>query len=83
MERLFELLTELSVDPFKQEEFARDPEGFALAAGLGAEERAALARLRGGAGDAGAAGVVWARCATCVDPGPDPMPDPDPPIFDA
>jgi hypothetical protein len=83
MERLFDLLTELSVDPFKQQAFARDPEAFAASFGLGEEERAALSALRAGAPSAGPPGLSWSRAMTCVDPGPDPMPDPDPPIFQA
>lgn len=74
-ERLFELLTELSSDPFQQEDFARDPEAVLDAAGLTPEERLALGRWRKG----GVPGLPGLRSAALFDPGPDPSPDPDPP----
>ena len=79
MERLFNLLTELSIDPIKQEAFTRDPAGAATKAGLSAEEQALLAHWR--RDQPGAAGGPWAKAAFCLDPGPDPNPDPDPPTL--
>jgi hypothetical protein len=80
---MFELLTELSVDPFTHDAFLRDPEGVAAAAGLSLEERAALFGFRRDDGDPAIANGVWARCACCADPGPDPEPNPDPSAKDA
>ncbi|KYF74049.1 hypothetical protein BE17_21020 [Sorangium cellulosum] len=75
MDRLFDLLTELSIDPFKQAAFVADRQDELLTE----EERAAL-RQPGPPGAQGAiAGGAWTRCAGIFDPGPDPEDDPDPP----
>lgn len=79
MERMFELLTDLTIDPFKQEAFRRDPASFMKDAGLTPEEAARFSELGGLPGELIAKGA-WARCAAAVDPGPDPCPDPDPAI---
>lgn len=79
MERMFELLTDLTIDPFKQEAFRRDPAAFLKDAGVTPEEAALLSEL-GAAPAESIANGAWARCAGCVDPGPDPFPDPDPGI---
>jgi hypothetical protein len=70
-------LTELALDPFHQETFARDVSELIRAAGL-MPDLAALARGPAGAGPIGPG--MWAPCATCIDPGDDPSPDPDPPV---
>ncbi|WP_437870097.1 hypothetical protein [Sorangium sp. So ce363] len=44
MDRVYDFLTELNIDPFQQLAYAQDPAGVAAAAGLGPDEQAALAR---------------------------------------
>lgn len=82
MERMFKLLSDLTEDPFKHEAFLSDPESFMRESGLTAEEMAELAQLSGSPSTAAANGA-WARCAGCIDPGPDPYPDPDPANIEA
>ncbi|HEX2567970.1 MAG TPA: hypothetical protein VH877_00340 [Polyangia bacterium] len=77
MDHIFELLTELSIDPFLNEAFIRDSKDILLQAGLSPEDPAALARATGD-GVTLARGA-WARCAVLVDPGFDPIDDTDPP----
>ncbi|KYF74051.1 hypothetical protein BE17_21030 [Sorangium cellulosum] len=75
MDRVFKLLTKLSVDPFEHAAFtARGQE-----AALTDEGRAALGRARSPEAQAEIAGGAWSRCAWIADPGPDPDEDPDPP----
>jgi hypothetical protein len=73
-ERLFNLLTELSRDPFKLDTWLHDPAAIMKDAGLSPVESDALLgcldrRDR-------AAGTV--RAAFWIDPGDDPDPNPDP-----
>ena len=77
MENMFELLTNLSIDPFAQEAFRRDPEAFMKDSGLTTGEMARFLDLAGSQSE-GIAKGTFARCAAAVDPGPDPVPDPDP-----
>jgi hypothetical protein len=79
MDQIFELLTELSIDPFLHETFVRDPRDILLRAGLAPEDPAALARAAGVGGSGILAEGAWERCALLVDPGFDPLDDPDPP----
>ena len=62
MNSAFQLLTELSTDPFYLEAFLRNPDPL-------------IGRVDMVREDPG----TWARCATCTDPGYDPLPDPDVP----
>jgi hypothetical protein len=74
MNQLRATLTEIGIDPYAQDAYARDPEGFLAAAGVAAEARATLARRDWrDLGDSLGSGA-WERCAACVDPGPDPLP---------
>ncbi|WP_437330861.1 hypothetical protein [Sorangium sp. So ce381] len=66
MDHLFDLLTELSIDPFKQNELLTD------------EERAALEQRGSPEVQAAIADGAWTRCAGLFDPGPDPNEDEDP-----
>ncbi|XYH92285.1 hypothetical protein ACMHYB_30935 [Sorangium sp. So ce1128] len=75
MDRLFDLLTELSIDPFKHAAFVADRQDELLTD----EERAALRQPGPPEAQAAIAGGAWARCALIADPGPDPDEDPDPP----
>ncbi|WP_437878893.1 hypothetical protein [Sorangium sp. So ce513] len=69
------LLTELSIDPFRLDDFLHDPDP------LLAEKGVAVDGLAGSTGlSAVAADETWTRCAACFDPGYDPLPDPDVPI---
>jgi hypothetical protein len=72
MDPVFQLLTELSVDPFQLDRFMRDPDPLMAELGMDPVELSALARA-----DALAPAETWARCAACFDPGHDPLPDPD------
>ncbi|WP_437301767.1 hypothetical protein [Sorangium sp. So ce388] len=78
MDHLFKLLTELSIDPFKQAAQVADRQ----AALLIDEERARLEQPGSPEVRAAIAGGAWSRCAFILDPGPDPEPeeddDPDP-----
>lgn len=71
MSHIVDTLTQLSIDPFEQDGFARDRAGYL--AGLAPEARAALEQpdpaLTAALGD-----VAWSRCAGLFDPGPDPLP---------
>ncbi|WP_437642009.1 hypothetical protein [Sorangium sp. So ce854] len=75
MDRLFDLLTELSIDPFKQAAFAANRQHELLTE----EERAALRQPGPPEAQGAIAGGAWTRCAGIFDPGPDPEDDPDPP----
>lgn len=74
MDPAFNLLTELSIDPFQLDDFLRDPDPLARAAGVAPEDVRRLARPA----DLPAGGL-WSRCAACADPGFDPLPDPEVP----
>jgi hypothetical protein len=71
MSQIIDTLTQLSIDPFAQDGFARDPEGYraSLAPGAAAALAQPARALAAALGD-----VAWARCAGCFDPGPDPLP---------
>ncbi|MGK3993467.1 hypothetical protein [Sorangium sp. So ce1024] len=73
MNHLFDLLTELSIDPFKQAAFVAERQ-YEL---LTEEEQAALRQPVAPEAQASIAGGAWARCAFVLDPGPDPDDDPD------
>ncbi|WP_437617415.1 hypothetical protein [Sorangium sp. So ce1151] len=69
------LLTELSIDPFRLDDFLRDPNPLLAAEGIGLEDLAGCTDLSVAAAD-----ESWARCAACADPGYDPLPDPEVPV---
>lgn len=73
-ERLFDLLTDLSLDPLKLDAWLRDPAAVMADAGLSSAESAALLRRLDGKGRA----ARPACGATFFDPGDDPEPNPDP-----
>lgn len=73
MDAIFELLTDLSTDPYLQDAYRRDPEAVMRRAGLSASQQARFL-ARDAAPVAG-----WQPCTTTGDPGPDPFEDPDPP----
>ena len=73
MDHLFYLLTELSIDPFKQAAFVADRQDELLTD----EERAALEQPGSPEVQAAIAGGAWTRCASLLDPGPDPEEDED------
>ncbi|WP_437292042.1 hypothetical protein [Sorangium sp. So ce406] len=68
MDHLFNLLTELSIDPFKQAAQAVDRSAELLTD----EERAGLEQPGSPEVQAAIAGGAWSRCAFVLDPGPDP-----------
>lgn len=76
MDSMSLLLTELTVDPFHLEAFLRDPDPLATAMGLTAADIPRL-MLSVKSAPFGKADGSWARCASCSDPGHDPLPDPD------
>ena len=77
-DRLRDLLTELSIDPFKRDALLGDPAGVMAAAGLSVSEQELLAhRIARAAGHAPAEQPVT-RAALIFDPGDDPDPNPDP-----
>ncbi|WP_438021203.1 hypothetical protein WMF18_19950 [Sorangium sp. So ce315] len=68
------LLTELSIDPFRLDDFLRDPDPLLAAEGISLKELAGCTDRFALAADG-----TWARCAACGDPGYDPLPDPEVP----
>ncbi|MRG92327.1 hypothetical protein [Polyangium spumosum] len=72
---LFDLLTQLSVDPFKFEALLRDPAKVMAEAGLSPAEQALIERRLQGESHAATPPV---RGAFVWDPGDDPDPNPDP-----
>ncbi|WP_437617422.1 hypothetical protein [Sorangium sp. So ce1151] len=74
MDHLFDLLTELSIDPFRQAASVADRQHELLTD----EERAALEQPGSPELQTAIAGGAWARCAFILDPGPDPEEDEDP-----
>ncbi|WP_437651087.1 hypothetical protein [Sorangium sp. So ce362] len=74
MDHLFDLLTELSIDPFKQTALMADRQDELRTD----EERAALEQRGSPEVQAAIAGGAWTRCAGLLDPGPDPSEDEDP-----
>lgn len=74
MNPVFQLLTELSVDPLRLDEFLRDPEPPISSRGVDPGDVASLMRPAGIAADG-----TWERGAAFYDPGYDPLPDPDVP----
>lgn len=77
MDRLFNMLTELSVDPFKQHAFARDPARVIAESGLDSTERALLAGWGRAEHDGAIASGAWTRGAAFFDPGEDPPEEPE------
>ncbi|WP_438021211.1 hypothetical protein WMF18_19990 [Sorangium sp. So ce315] len=73
MDHLFNLLTELSIDPFKQAAQAVDR----LAELLTDEERAILEQPDSPEVQAAIARGGWSRCTSLLDPGPDPEQEED------
>jgi hypothetical protein len=71
MQRVFDELTALMLDPYRRAEAGRDPVEWARAAGLTADQAA----LAGEARPDQAAGGPWQPCETCWDPGDDPYPE--------
>ena len=72
--RVFDLLTEMSIDPFMQEALRRNPGGVLARAGLSAAEQSLVAGWLHGE-------ATWqpqASSACFFDPGDDPNPNPDP-----
>ncbi|WP_437301768.1 hypothetical protein [Sorangium sp. So ce388] len=73
MNRLFDLLTELSIDPFKQAAAVADWQDELLTD----EERTALEQPGSPEVQAAIAGGAWTQCALLADPGPDPESEED------
>ncbi len=76
MDNLYQFLTQLTMDPLRQDEFARDPVAVMTRAGLDADAQALLT-----AGDIDSLQQSltdgnWNRCACASDPGYD-IPPPD------
>lgn len=74
MNSVSQMLTELSIDPFRLEDFLRDPAPLVGAAGITPEGLPRLMFPSKSLPD-----ETWERCASCTDPGYDPLPDPDVP----
>ncbi|GAB4559039.1 MAG: hypothetical protein Tsb0020_04510 [Haliangiales bacterium] len=73
MDRMIEILDDLSCDPFRRDAFLRAPRAVMAEAGLSPTEQAILMDGDHAALDRRLGGGQWARCAACVDPGPDPL----------
>lgn len=74
MNAVFQLLTELSIDPFRLDDFLRDPDSQLTSRGIRPEDVPPVLHSGGIALDG-----AWARGAAFTDPGYDPLPDPDVP----
>jgi hypothetical protein len=72
MNTAFQVLTELTLDPFHLDAFLRDPGPLCAEAGIALEDLQRFAHPAGSARDA-----AWSRCAMITDPGHDPLPEPD------
>ena len=79
MDRLFEVMTELSIDPVRFEAFSREPARHLAEAGLSAEEQ--LMVLGWLQGQRRINGNAMGMAAVLFDPGDDPLPDPDVPTI--
>lgn len=73
MNTALQLLNDLTLDPFKLDDFLSDP--LALDTAITVEDLQRFARDGRPVLDDG-----WVRCASCFDPGTDPLPDPDVPM---
>ncbi len=78
MSKLLDFLTDLAIDPQKQQAFARFSEAFMDAAGLSEADKTALK-----SGDKAKVAAPFAEefpdlACGAFDPVPDPLPDPDP-----
>ncbi|MGK4004042.1 hypothetical protein WMF31_15520 [Sorangium sp. So ce1036] len=74
MNSVFQLLTDLSIDPFRLDEFLSDPAPMFASRGIRPEDISSIMRPAGIA-----PGGTWHRGAAFADPGYDPLPDPDVP----
>jgi saccharopine dehydrogenase-like NADP-dependent oxidoreductase len=74
MDHLFEFLTTLSMDPQRQDEFARNPDAVMTDAGLDPGIQSLLAAGNADALQQALSSGPWTRCACASDPGYDPPP---------
>ncbi|WP_437616878.1 hypothetical protein WMF20_23535 [Sorangium sp. So ce834] len=74
MNAAFQLLTELSTDPFRLDDFLRDPDPLIASWGIRPEDVPSIMRPAELAPDG-----PWHLGAAFADPGYDPLPDPDVP----
>ncbi|XXY50304.1 hypothetical protein WME91_04050 [Sorangium sp. So ce269] len=75
MDSASRLLTELSIDPFRLDDFLRDPAPLLARSGVAEDVLTRCTSFTDAVLDGS-----WARCAACGDPGFDPLPDPDVPV---
>jgi hypothetical protein len=78
MSKLFDLLTDLALDPKKQSVFINNPSSLMNEVGLSEAEQTALASKDSAKIAAFFADEQVSLAVTTSDPGPDPLPDPDP-----
>lgn len=86
MSNLLHFLTDLAVDPTKQNQFERDPYAMMEAAGLSEIDKIRLSSRERAKITVALANelqtdelIAVMGCCASLDPGPDPLPDPDPP----
>lgn len=78
MSKLFDLLTDLALDPKKQSVFINNPSSVMDKVGLSEAEQTAIISKEPAKIAALFADEQVPIALTFVDPGPDPLPDPDP-----
>ncbi|MDJ0675518.1 MAG: hypothetical protein QNJ36_09090 [Calothrix sp. MO_167.B42] len=78
MSKLFDLLTDLALDPKKQSVFINDPRTLMEDVGLSEAEQTAIISKESAQVAALFADEQIPLAITIGDPGPDPLPDPDP-----
>ncbi|NEO17318.1 MULTISPECIES: hypothetical protein [unclassified Moorena] len=78
MSKLFDLLTDLALDPKKQSVFINNPSSVMDKVGLSEAEQTAMSSKEAGNIAALFADKQVPLAITAFDPGPDPLPDPDP-----
>ncbi|AOX02334.1 hypothetical protein BJP34_25400 [Moorena producens PAL-8-15-08-1] len=78
MSKLFDLLTDLALDPNKQSVFINNPSSVMDKVGLSEAEQTAMISKEAAKIAALFAEQQVPLALTFMDPGPDPLPDPDP-----
>ncbi|NEQ14403.1 hypothetical protein [Moorena sp. SIO3A2] len=78
MSKLFNLLTDLALDPNKQSVFINNPSSVMDEVGLSEAEQTAIISKEPAKISALFADKQVPLAVTTADPGPDPLPDPDP-----
>ncbi|MEH1814230.1 MAG: hypothetical protein V7K26_31660 [Nostoc sp.] len=80
MTQLLDFLTDLAIDPKKQQAFEKEPDALMAAARLSESERSTIKSRNSSQITAIFADEYFQPALTVGEPNPDPLPDPDPPL---